>query len=294
MTAGDLDEAERHLQNALELNRRMGAQAWMARTQCDLGSLHVARDRPGDRDEAIELLRVALDTANRLGMTALSIRITEDFAPARAERKVVHASPSASRSIFRCEGEYWAIAFEGDAFRLRDAKGLHYLTQLLQNPGREIHVLDLAASSAGAGANPRPLRARDDNLHDSGLSDTGPILDERAKASYRARFRELEEELNEATEWADSIRATKARQEMDFLADELSAAVGLGGRDRKAGSPAERARVNITRSIRAVLSRVREHSPTLAGHLDATIRTGTFCSYSPDPRAPIIWHVHPM
>jgi hypothetical protein len=229
-------------------------------------------------------------------MTALSTRITEDFAPARAERKVVHASPSASRSIFWCEGEYWSIAFEGDAFRLRDAKGLHYLTQLLQNPGREIHVLDLAASSAGAGAGtiPPPRRTREEDLHEGWLADAGPILDERAKASYRARFRELEEELNEATEWADSIRATKARQEMDFLADELSAAVGLGGRDRKAGSPAERARVNITRSIRAVLSRVREHSPTLAGHLDATIRTGTFCSYSPDPRAPIIWHVHTM
>ena len=76
---------------------------------------------------------------------------------------------------------------------------------------------------------------------------------------------------------------------MQFLADQLAAAVGLGGRDRRAGSPAERARVNITRAIRAALARIRAHSPALAGHLDATIHTGTFCSYAPDPRAPITW-----
>ena len=34
---------------------------------------------------------------------------------------------------------------------------------------------------------------------------------------------------------------------------------------------------------------LRAHSPALAGHLDATIHTGTFCSYTPDPRAPITW-----
>jgi len=76
---------------------------------------------------------------------------------------------------------------------------------------------------------------------------------------------------------------------MQFLTGQLAAAVGLGGRDRPAGSAAERARVNITRAIRAALARIRAHSPALAGHLDATIHTGTFCSYTPDPRAPITW-----
>jgi len=120
-------------------------------------------------------------------------------------------------------------------------------------------------------------------------SDTGPVLDERAKSSYRARLRELEEELDEATSWADSGRAARVREEMEFLADELTAAVGLGGRDRKAGSPAERARVNITRAIHSALGRIRDHSAVLAEHLDATVHTGTFCSYVPDPRSPISW-----
>jgi hypothetical protein len=76
---------------------------------------------------------------------------------------------------------------------------------------------------------------------------------------------------------------------MDFLVAELAAAVGLAGRDRPAGSSTERARVNVTRAIRSALGRIRAHSPTVADHLDSAVRTGTFCCYSPDPRAPITW-----
>jgi hypothetical protein len=72
---------------------------------------------------------------------------------------------------------------------------------------------------------------------------------------------------------------------------ELAGAIGLGGRDRRMGSPSERARVSVTRAIRSALARIREHSPTLGDHLDRTIHTGTYCSYTPDPRAPIDWRV---
>ena len=201
------------------------------------------------------------------------------------------AEGAASWPVFRREGEYWSIAFAGEAFRLKDVKGLRYLAQLLHHPGREFHVLDLAAAGQVAGASgARPHPARDDDLHQARLSGTAPILDQQAKAAYRARLRDLEEELAEATSWADPVRAAKARQERQFLADELSAAVGLGGRDRAAGSPAERARVSITKAVKIALARIRAHSPALAGHLDATIHTGTFCCYTPDPRAPITWH----
>ncbi len=299
LTAGDLQAAERHLHDALDLNARIGARPWTARTQADLARLLVARDRPGDQERAAGLLAGALGTARRLGMTAFAARAGEDLArargdsyPGRAPRPAAPtAEGAASWPVFRREGEYWSIAFAGEAFRVKDVKGLHYLAQLLRHPGREFHVLDLAAAGQAAGAGgARPSPAREDGLHQGRLSGTGPILDERAKAAYRARLRELEEELAEATSWADPVRAAKARQERQFLADELAAAVGLGGRDRAAGSPAERARVSITKAIKIALARIRAHSPALAGHLDATLHTGTFCCYTPDPRAPITWH----
>ena len=78
---------------------------------------------------------------------------------------------------------------------------------------------------------------------------------------------------------------------MDFLVRELAGAVDLGGRDRRAASSAERARVSVTKAIRATVRRIGEHDPNLGRELEATVRTGTFCVYQPDPRHPLDWHV---
>lgn len=174
-------------------------------------------------------------------------------------------------AMFRPEGEYWTIAFEGAAFRLKDSKGLHYIATLLRQPDREIHALELFASPGSTEEDPLPLS-----------SDAGPILDAEAKVQYRARLEDLDEDLRQAEQWGDRERAARAREEREAIAHHLAAAVGLGGRDRKASSDAERARINVTRAIKSVVERIGEHSPTLAKHFETTLRTGTFCSYSPD------------
>jgi tetratricopeptide (TPR) repeat protein len=287
-TLGRLDTAERHLLDAIAMNTRMGAHPWAAHTRLDLADVLFERNGPGDRQQAAAQLNLAARTCDELGMAALA---------AKAARRLdtLDAAPTppteASRqSVFRREGEYWTVRFATDAFRLKDAKGLRYLSHLLQHPGRESHALDLVGAVEGTdlGAS-RTRLASGEGLGVRTSSDTGPVLDERAKSSYRARLRELEEELDEATSWADSGRATRIREEMGFLADELTAAVGLGGRDRKAGSSGERARVNITRAVHSAMRRIRDHSPALADHLDATVHTGTFCSYVPDPESAISW-----
>jgi hypothetical protein len=121
------------------------------------------------------------------------------------------------------------------------------------------------------------------------LGDAGPALDSEAKAAYRRRIAELAEDVEEARTAGDAERAARAREEMEFIEDELRSALGLSGRDRPAGSAAERARVNVTRAIRSALDRIREHSPALGRHFQATVRTGIFCSYEPDPRLPGSW-----
>lgn len=115
------------------------------------------------------------------------------------------------------------------------------------------------------------------------------MLDERAKASYKRRLGELHTELEEARALSDEVRVAKAEDEIDALTTELKRAVGLGGRDRRAASASERARLNATRAIKAAIERISEKHPSLASHLGATIRTGTFCSYHPDPRVPVSW-----
>jgi hypothetical protein len=162
--------------------------------------------------------------------------------------------------------------------------------RLLAQPGREFHTLDLEAADgqpappgARAGRGERELAVRRD------LGDAGVLLDAAAKAAYQARLEELQAELEEAEDYNDPIRAAKARQEMDVLVGELARAVGLGGRDRRAASHAERARLNATRAIRAAMAKLAEANPALGRHLAATVRTGRYCCYTPDPRVPITW-----
>ena len=106
-----------------------------------------------------------------------------------------------------------------------------------------------------------------------------------------SRLIELEEEIAEAESWNDAERLSRLQEESQVLTHELTSAFGLGGRARPSAAPAERARISVTRAIRASLGRIDEHSTALGKHFDATIRTGTFCSYSPDPRAPIDWRL---
>ena len=66
-------------------------------------------------------------------------------------------------------------------------------------------------------------------------------------------------------------------------------ALDLEGRDGSDVRAREQARLNVTRAIRATLNVLAEVHPSLAEHLQATLRTGRSCSYRPDPRAPIAW-----
>jgi tetratricopeptide (TPR) repeat protein len=190
-------------------------------------------------------------------------------------------------NVFQQQGDYWSVSFEGHTVAVRDLKGLHYLARLLADPGREFHVLDLVASGVDPAAS--TAVTTDPELTPSDWGDSGPLLDARAKSAYRRRLTEIEEDLDDARLTRDNGRAVQAEAERDFLIRELSRAVGLGGRDRRAGSASERARVSVTRAIRHALSRIRQHHPPLGEHLDQAIRTGTYCVYLPDSRITPGW-----
>ncbi len=192
-------------------------------------------------------------------------------------------------SVFRREGDYWSVAFGDRTIRLRDLKGLRYLSRLLASPGREFHVLDLVI---GEGSAPVSGNAsREPGLTPSIPGDAGEVLDARAKEAYRRRLAEIDEDIAEAQAIRDVERAARAGAEREFLVSELARAVGLGGRDRRTDSAAERARASVTRAIRHAMTRIREYDQDLGTHLDNTVRTGTYCVYLPDPRVPPAWKV---
>lgn len=202
-----------------------------------------------------------------------------------AHARGVRAGAAAEEHRFCREGDYWSVMFEGRTTRLRGARGLRYLARLLTQPGREFHALDLVIEDD----RPAPENARDERTALAPVRDAGEVLDRRAKEAYRRRLEEIEHDLVEARQSGDAYRIEQAIAERTFLARELARAVGLGGRDRRVGSHAERARASVTLAIRRAMARIRAAHPSLADHLDRTIRTGTFCVYLPDPRVPANW-----
>ena len=209
---------------------------------------------------------------------------------------------SSEQAIFRKEGEYWAIGYGQKSFRLRNTKGLGYLARLLRHPAAEFHVLDLAGGVAGQREDDETNqsvhglpRGEQDlekaGIHISSLGDAGEMLDEQAKLAYRRRLSELREELDEAKDAGNVARAEKAEQEIDALTSELSRAVGLGGRNRRASSASERARQSISKTIKSVVERIAQSDARLGDIFSRCIKTGNFCSYQPDPALPIAWEL---
>ena len=196
------------------------------------------------------------------------------------------------------EGDFWTVAFEGITSRVRDAKGMRYLRQLFAHPGREFHVLALVADVDGPSAERTPSSGRMSDvaldqlgMHRDDDATAGVVLDAQARMAYRSRLTDLEAERDAAEAANDPGRRARAEAEIEFLGQELSRAFGMGGRARRAGSMAERARVSVTRALRAAIDRLGKANPALGRHLDTTIRTGTFCSYTPDPRVPPAWQL---
>jgi tetratricopeptide (TPR) repeat protein len=200
--------------------------------------------------------------------------------------------------VFRREGDYWTVGYGERSYRLKDAKGLAYIAHLLRHPDLSFHVLDLVGgipSQTDQTKNNRIglPRGGDDletaGLHVGGIGDAGEMLDDQAKAAYRRRLSELREELEEAKDSGNVARAEQAEEEIDALTQELSRAVGLGGRNRRAASASERARQSVTKTIKAVVERIAQSDAALGDFFSRCVRTGTFCCYQPAPDFPVAW-----
>jgi hypothetical protein len=209
-------------------------------------------------------------------------------------------APELPAARFHHEGDYWTLVFQDTTCRVKDTYGMHYLAQLLRTPHQDIHALTLIRESRhpeGTSAaevpasTARQARHPVEATHLGMSTDAGEVLDAPARAAYKQRLAALQAELAEAQGWNDLGRSAALQAEIEFLTRELLRAVGLGGRARKTASPAERARVNVTRAIKSAITRIATLHPACGQYLTRTITTGTFCVYTPDPQTPVTWQV---
>jgi hypothetical protein len=174
-----------------------------------------------------------------------------------------------SLNVWRLEGEFWTLAFQGKTVRLKDRVGLAYIAQLLSHKRREVPVALLKALvTKNRGVKPS-----------AGVE----VLDEQAMEQYRRRFEDLMEFLSKAELNGDAIAQERLRGEIAILGQQIASASGLGSRKRTIDDDSERIRKSVTNAVSKVVTLLEKKHPTLARHLDLSIDTGGSCIYAPDP-----------
>jgi tetratricopeptide (TPR) repeat protein len=230
----------------------------------------------GDRDRAAAHFAAAIEQAERLdappwaeAARTAAAALTGTAAPAPERRTA--AAPGA---VFRREGATWTLRYEGRGVHLPHTKGLADLHRLLRQPGVEVPAVELLDPEGGEAVAADARLGGDD------------LLDAEARARYRDHLERLDEQIDTAAALGDDARAARLDAERQALIEQLKAATGLGGRSRRLGDNAERARKSVTNRIRNTLKKIEAVHPALAAHLHAAVATGSACVYRPETEPP--------
>lgn len=166
-------------------------------------------------------------------------------------------------SSFINKGNVWQMSYDGSSVIRKDIKGFHDIHKLLEHPNVDFHCMDLMEA-----------------VVDERSQTTS--IDQKAKAQYQKRIKELQLEIEDAEAFNQIEKIEALREEYDSILDHLSESLGLSGKTRKIGSTIEKARSAVTWRIRNAVKKIDSVHPKLATHLSKSIKTGTFCSYRPE------------
>ncbi len=227
-----------------------------------------ACERLGDQERAAALREKALATYRRIGATWWRERLEAGGPPG------VEPTRPTAMTLRPGPAGVWLVGLGEHETAIPARRGLEHLHALLSRPGVELSALGLAGGAL--------------TVEQAGL---GEVVDAQALAAYRRRLVQIDTELDEADAAGDHRRGEQLATERSALLAELSAATGLGGRARTAGSGAERARVTVRKAIATALDAIHSADPVVARHLTTHVRTGLRCCYLPDPDAPVEWRL---
>jgi len=270
LTTGRVDRAVQHLREAVHDNRVLGHRPAAALSRWRLGQALALR---GDGGAAEAERAAAAGEAAAMGMILPAAR-------ARRARPVAAAAHLPARHPLRCRrvGQVWEFAAGPRKVRVPERRGVLYLAMLCASPGQAIRAAELVAASmlaeaaGAAGAAETGETAGTAGAAQSARS-AQPVLDDAARREFRRRLSALRHQLGDRPGEHD------ARAEHDWLAAELAATTGLGGRSRTFGDADERARISVGKAIRRALAQIEQADPLIGGRLRDGVRTGARCSY---------------
>jgi len=265
---GELDTARAFFDRSLQVRQELGA-VRMGYVHGSMASSLLAAARVAEKQGDITTASRLLHDAASFAEESREIDIARQV---EALLRRLSQAQAANRATLRPEGGTWHIQYNGIDVHMPDLKGLWHLRELLARPHQPVAALSLIGATSD-----EPLAT----------ADTGPVLDREALRQYRQRLAELDAGIDAAALRGDHKREAAWAAEREALIAELKRATGLGGRPRRSGSPAEKARVNVTRTIRHAIGELASSAPDLAAHLEESIVTGVSCCY--EPRVDILW-----
>ena len=298
------DDAIHHFQAAIQRHSQMTSRPWSLYASFELATMLLKDEDRERRQYASAMLSQIKVEAGSRAMTFLAKRVAgswagEAIAPMDGlnhesiENLLIHAIPemdtnrpvTSSLGVFRKIDRFWTVTYASRTERMKHRKGLTLISILLSKPQESIHV------SALVGETGETQKSSDHFVEGFEPSDLGAMIDPEAKRSYQARARELRQDLDEAKLNNDPGRVESLGLELRFLMRELARAVGLYGRDRASVSSNERARLRVTNAIKSAIAELSLHHADLARHLEASIKTGLFCSYRPSADSTVVWEL---
>jgi hypothetical protein len=264
---GRFDEARALHESALAFAREIGAHGQIARLEAALASC------PHAATATTNATTSAATNAATNAATDAATNAATNAATSAATAATTATTMKVGIGLVR-DGDTWRIDGGAAPLRLKDSRGLQMLSVLIARAGEDVHAIDLMNAREVDGA-----MSSVGDVVDGG--DAGDLLDDTAKLRYRARLREIDAALDDESSPLVAARRERMLAEKEALVRELARGLGLGGRARKAGSAAERARVAVQRRLRDAIEKVRTHDAALAAHLDRCVRTGALCCYRP-------------
>jgi hypothetical protein len=202
----------------------------------------------------------------------------------------------AEQYVFRQDGDFWTIVYQGKRLPPMKGKSLRYIAFLLQHSRQAFRtpsafVAAVEKKDASIIGEPHHKLAEEllanGNLSQHGEMGTGPVLDTRAKRALEQHRDDLNERL-EAHNYDNPGQAAEMREEVDSINAYLASNTGLRGKSRQSGDLNEKARQAVSQAIHRSLKEIDKHHPGLADHLRHTLTPLKYpLCYLPDP--PIDW-----
>ncbi len=264
-----LEKTDEHFKKALKVHNQLGARVLLAHTQKAYAD-HLCMTSTNPPKLARDLYQQSRITARDLGLVQLNKKLNPNH------NQSVQASTDNEQVQGQMikTGDFWIISLDNRKTTIKDTKGAKYLAEILRNLGKDIHVLKI-------------IETCDQKQLDNETEID--LLDPKARTQYKNRICHLDKEIQEAQSNNDLGRLENAKNEKIFIQEELTRSLTLGGRSRKFTNTVERARLNVSRAVRAVIRNIQIMDPALGHHLETHIRTGRYCRYIRDPKHPIKW-----